>query len=131
MDFVQGIDAAKLVGQDGALDVNRAVQLMLPVLGALRYAHAEGFVHRDIKPSNIPIASTPGGEEARLTDFGLARSYLASPMSGITIKDDHKFAGLSDTGGMGALVARADSAVLRRPEQPSVTIDPTLTVTGP
>jgi putative transposase len=31
----------------------------------------------------------------------------------------------------GAMVARANSAALRRPEQPSVTIDPTLTVTGP
>lgn len=31
----------------------------------------------------------------------------------------------------GAMVPRADSAALRRPEEPSVTIDPTLTASGP
>jgi transposase InsO family protein len=31
----------------------------------------------------------------------------------------------------GEMVPRADSAALRRPEEPSVTIDPTLTATGP
>jgi transposase InsO family protein len=31
----------------------------------------------------------------------------------------------------GAMVPRADSAALRRPEEPSVTIDPTLTAPGP
>jgi transposase InsO family protein len=31
----------------------------------------------------------------------------------------------------GAMVPRADSAALRRPEEPSVTVDPTLTAPGP
>jgi serine/threonine-protein kinase len=58
---------------------------MLPVLGGLSYAHAEGFVHRDIKPANVLVAHSASGEEARLGDFGLARVYQASRLSGLTV----------------------------------------------
>jgi serine/threonine-protein kinase len=85
MDLVAGTDAAKLVAREGPLELRRAARLMVPVLGALSYAHAEGFVHRDIKPANLLVTSTPGGEEARLADFGLARTYQASRLSGLTV----------------------------------------------
>jgi serine/threonine-protein kinase len=84
MDLVPGTNAARLVAQEGPLDIARAIRLMLPVLGALTYAHAEGFVHRDIKPGNILITPQSVGEEARLADFGLARTYQASRLSGLT-----------------------------------------------
>jgi serine/threonine-protein kinase len=85
MDLVQGTDAAKLVSDNGPLETSRAIRLMLPVLGALTYAHARGFVHRDIKPGNVLVAQGPAGEEARLADFGLARTYQASQLSGLTV----------------------------------------------
>jgi serine/threonine-protein kinase len=85
MDLVPGTNSARLVEQEGPLELRRAVGLMLPVLGALAYAHAEKFVHRDIKPANLLVTKTPGGEEARLADFGLARTYQASPLSGLTV----------------------------------------------
>jgi hypothetical protein len=85
MDLVPGDDAAKLVSREGPMKPDRAVRLMLPVLGALAYAHAEGFVHRDIKPANLLMTEGPAGEEARLADFGLSRAYQASRMSGLTL----------------------------------------------
>lgn len=85
MDLVEGADAAKTVAREGPFEVRRAVRLMLPVLGALAYAHAGGFVHRDIKPANVLMTNTSAGEEARLADFGLARTYQASRLSGLTV----------------------------------------------
>jgi pSer/pThr/pTyr-binding forkhead associated (FHA) protein len=85
MDLVQGADAAKIVNREGPFDPKRATRLILPVLGALAYAHAEGFVHRDIKPANLLVTKTSEAEEALLADFGLARTYEASRLSGLTV----------------------------------------------
>src|SRR5205814_1327112 len=50
--------------------------------------HERGFVHRDIKPSNMLITHVGGKEEVRLADFGLARVYQASHLSGLTMTGD-------------------------------------------
>jgi serine/threonine-protein kinase len=88
MDFVRGIDAAVLLKENGRLPVGRAVRLVCQMLLALDYAHARRFVHRDLKPANLLVADEPGGEVARLADFGLARTYQASQMSGLTMTGD-------------------------------------------
>ncbi len=55
----------------GALDPDRARQLVSDVLGALGVAHALGVLHRDIKPGNILL--TVDGR-AKLADFGIAKT---------------------------------------------------------
>jgi serine/threonine-protein kinase len=85
MDYVKGTDAAGLLREDGPLDVDRAVDLVAQVLQALDYAHAKRFVHRDIKPANILVARRDGQEHVCLADFGLARVYQASQLSGLTV----------------------------------------------
>jgi serine/threonine-protein kinase len=84
MDYIRGIDAARLLATHGPLPVDRAVGLIAQVLQALDYAHARRFVHRDVKPANILIARRAGEEHACLADFGLARIYQASQISGLT-----------------------------------------------
>ena len=89
MDYVHGTDAARLLRRDGPLDVKRALRLVCPMLEALADAHARTFVHRDVKPSNLLVAEMEDGREVvRLADFGLARVYQASEMSGLTFNGD-------------------------------------------
>src|SRR5262249_13410944 len=52
----------------------RAVDLMLPVVRALAYAHEQGIVHRDLKPENVMLTRAGG---IKVLDFGVAKSVEA------------------------------------------------------
>jgi serine/threonine-protein kinase len=89
MEYVPGIDAGRRLKQGrAALSDKRAVDWACQCLEALQYAHDLGFVHRDIKPSNILVADARGQDLVKLADFGLARVYEASHLSGLTISGD-------------------------------------------
>ena len=47
-----------------------AVRLLLPIAGALDYAHEQKIIHRDVKPANILL--TEKGQPM-LSDFGIAK----------------------------------------------------------
>ncbi len=84
MEYVPGADAAQLAaGQP--LSVPRAVRWGLQLLDALTHAHDRGFIHRDVKPANLLITGPADAEVAKLSDFGLAKAYEASPLSGLTL----------------------------------------------
>jgi eukaryotic-like serine/threonine-protein kinase len=112
MDFVPGADAASLrKSLGGPLEVDRAVGLVCQMLDGLSYAHARGFVHRDVKPSNLLVEIRDGRDFARLTDFGLARAYQATQMSGLTMQ--------GDTGGTMAYMAPEQISHFREAKPPA------------
>ncbi|HYV36059.1 MAG TPA: FHA domain-containing serine/threonine-protein kinase [Gemmataceae bacterium] len=82
MEHVDGMDTAQIVKQKGPLPIRPAVEIMCEVLAALEFAHARRLVHRDIKPSNVLVAKAGG---VKVADFGLAKLYQASQLSGLTM----------------------------------------------
>jgi serine/threonine protein kinase len=86
MEYVPGDDASRLLRERGGrLPIELAVDLTGQLLGALSYAHALGVVHRDVKPSNLLVTTADGRPVLKVADFGFARLYLDSPLSGLTL----------------------------------------------
>ncbi len=71
MELLAGRNLKQVVREHGALDPALAVDIVLQILKAARFAHRRGVVHRDIKPHNV-IVDEEG--RAKVTDFGIARA---------------------------------------------------------
>jgi serine/threonine-protein kinase len=88
-EFIPGMDAARLAKlRGGRLEFREMVRVVEQTLAALDFAHGEGFVHRDIKEQNILVTSGSGDAVAKLTDFGLSKSFKQTGMSGVTMVGD-------------------------------------------
>ncbi len=88
-EFVAGMDASKLAKhRGGKLTYQEVVKIIEQTLSALDFAHSLGFVHRDIKEQNILVDGTFPNYTAKLTDFGLAKSFRQTGMSGVTMVGD-------------------------------------------
>src|SRR5438552_64199 len=70
MPYVEGQSLRDRVVREGELPVHEAVRLLVEVVDALAFAHAQGVVHRDIKPDNVLLS----GRHALVMDFGVAKA---------------------------------------------------------
>ena len=85
-EFVEGCDAQKLAEeQNGHLSYEDGISIISQSLDALAFAHDQGYIHRDFKDQNILVSGRAPNLVAKLTDFGLAKSFTNSGMSGVTM----------------------------------------------
>src|SRR5438309_6838891 len=71
MEYVAGRSLKAIVREQGALAPASAIDIVVQILRAARFAHRRGVIHRDLKPHNV-ILDEEG--RARVTDFGIARA---------------------------------------------------------
>ena len=82
LEYCAGGSAERLrLVRGGKLPLPTVVRIALGTAEGLAAAHAAGFVHRDLKPDNVLLAADG---TARLADFGLAKSFQQTGMSGMT-----------------------------------------------
>ncbi len=68
MEWCDGQLLRKIL-DEGRLPQERALRIIMGVLDALDYIHANGVVHRDLKPENIMVDEH---DNIKLIDFGIA-----------------------------------------------------------
>jgi serine/threonine-protein kinase len=90
MEYVVGTNLEALAqAEPGSYPIAQACRMTCQVLKGLEQAHKLGFVHRDIKPENILIGRVPeGGLIAKISDFGLAKSFRGLGLSGLTFSGE-------------------------------------------
>ena len=82
MEYVDGLDLARLVKAHGPLPVAHACNYVHQAALGLQHAHESGMVHRDIKPGNLMLSRQGGRALVKVLDFGLAKVIREGPTDG-------------------------------------------------
>jgi eukaryotic-like serine/threonine-protein kinase len=73
-ELIEGDTLRQHIDEHGRLTPAAALEILVPIMGALSAAHRAGIVHRDIKPENILLTRSAEGEIVpKLIDFGVAK----------------------------------------------------------
>lgn len=70
MEFIDGILLKDYMEQEGKIDVETAIYLIMPIIEALKKIHGSGIIHRDVSPDNIFITNDGA---IKIFDFGAAQ----------------------------------------------------------
>jgi beta-lactam-binding protein with PASTA domain/predicted Ser/Thr protein kinase len=71
MEYLPGRSLKTIVREQGPVDPGLAIDIVIQILRAARFAHRRGIIHRDLTPHNV-ILDEEG--RAKVTDFGIARA---------------------------------------------------------
>ena len=81
MEYVAGETLETLIMREGAIELNRALDLSVQIANAVDHAHSQGVIHRDLRPGNV-LVSEQG--LVKVADFGTSR-FLEIAAHGTTV----------------------------------------------
>lgn len=85
MEYLDGEPLSSMIRRDGALPVTALVDVLLPIIAAVDFAHEQHVLHRDIKPSNIFLSRSWNGEVVpKVLDFGISKLVHESAEGALT-----------------------------------------------
>jgi|266.fasta.fasta_contig_123_35327_length_1901_multi_5_in_1_out_0_1 predicted Ser/Thr protein kinase len=90
MEYLEGESLSSRIKRTAGPFGFDALRIGRQIGAALAAAHTKGIIHRDLKPDNViivPDSEAPGGERAKVLDFGIAK-----------ITDDQQTKGLTQMG---------------------------------
>lgn len=79
VEYVQGLSLESAIRHGGSLQADRLLALAGQLATGLAAIHRSGVVHRDLKPGNVIL----GPDEAKIVDFGVARSSDATALTAV------------------------------------------------
>ncbi len=82
MEYLDGETLTDYLKREKTIPEDKAVEMLMPVMGSLRTVHDAGLLHRDIAPDNIFL--TKSGE-VKLIDFGASRYATTSHSRSLTV----------------------------------------------
>ena len=85
MEFLDGETLEAKLQRRGAMTEVEALPLLQQMSAALDASHEAGVIHRDFKPSNVMLVPSGDGQRIAVTDFGLARRFVAPEGTTATI----------------------------------------------
>jgi len=101
IEFCPGGSVDQLMARrGGTLPIKEACEIIFQALDGLEYAHhvdvrvkrrdgtysnEKGLVHRDFSPQNILLMGSPGLNAAKVSDYGLAKSFDTAGLSGHSV----------------------------------------------
>ncbi|HEX5060251.1 MAG TPA: serine/threonine-protein kinase, partial [Kofleriaceae bacterium] len=82
MELLEGLDLGKILLDQGVVERDRAVDLVLQACDAIAEAHSLGIVHRDIKPTNLFVTKRRDGTDLlKVLDFGISKATMGTDMN--------------------------------------------------
>lgn len=85
MEYLAGVDLARLLSATGPLPFERAADLVLQACRGIHEAHAAGVIHRDLKPENLFVCRRSDGSDlVKIVDFGIAKLQASDAGNAVT-----------------------------------------------
>ena len=106
-EYVEGRTLNSIVGENGPMPVETAINIAKEICGTLHYLHTltPPHIHRDIKPANIILALDG---TVKLIDFGIMRLYDPKKTMDTVWLGTKGYAAPEQYGGLGQTDVRTD-----------------------
>ena len=86
MEFLEGLTLKQFLADNGPIELDKGLALMLGALDGLALGHNRRIVHKDLKPANLFVTQRGDLERLTVLDFGVAR---LTDGRGLTNPGDH------------------------------------------